>query len=287
MKTGAKWMSRRRITAVLIIISALIAVGAAMAFFESSMIFYPVRHPVEWMEPSVYGLKYEDAVYHIESGFDVHGWWFPKREQGAVIVFFHGNAGHIAHRLDFAGMMLNLDASVQGLLMMDYPGYGKSGGRPNEKVCYETGRGACQYLKEQKKVKSQEIVFFGRSLGAAVALETSLHVKGGALVMESAFLSTMKMASEIFPIIPGISRLIRQKFDNERKIDQIDVPLLIIHGNKDEIVPVEHGKKLFSLAPEPKTYYEIERAGHNDTYLVGGAEYWKAWKDFLQDFKGG
>ena len=123
-------------------------------------------------------------------------------------------------------------------------------------------------------------MIFGESLGAAVALQLALEVKARGLVLESPFASIPEMARAVYPFLP-LWPFVRTRYDNLRKAPGLRLPLLVLHGDRDEVVPFAQGRRVFEAAPEPKSFHAIAGAGHNDTYLVGGEAYWRALVGFL------
>ena len=169
-----------------------------------------------------------------------------------------------------------------GIFIFDYRGYGLSEGKPNEKGLYSDMEGA--YLWLANRIPENRIVLFGRSLGAAVATKLSIEKPSSqSLILESPFENTIEMGKRIFPFLP-LRWLIKQKYDTKAIIHSVKIPLLILHGNKDTVVPFQQGRNLFNLASEPKQFFEIKGAGHNDTYSIGETFYWETWKKFLQKY---
>ncbi|HJO39064.1 MAG: alpha/beta hydrolase [Vicinamibacterales bacterium] len=254
----------------------LLLVGGLM-LFERHLIYFPIG-PLA-AEPRDYGLDAEELRLRASDGVELHGWHF--RENGdRVLVWFHGNAGNISHRLDNAQRLVRrfgLD-----IILVDYRGYGLSDGTPDEAGLYLDGLAMYQAALDAGFASGQ-VVVFGRSIGAAVALDVAVKRPVGALVLESPFLSLPELARRHYPFVPAA--LVRTQFDSRRKIARVSAPMLVLHGDRDDIVPIAHGRTLFDLAPEPKRFHTIHGAGHNDTYDVGGDDYWEAWRVFLEGLK--
>jgi fermentation-respiration switch protein FrsA (DUF1100 family) len=262
----------------------LILITAAGCYFffpqiESFFIFYPQRHLDQ--VPSDVGLKADEVFFQTSDRTKLHGWYFDHEQKGPVLLFCHGNAGNISHRL--GNIKLLLDAGLR-VFIFDYRGYGKSGGKPSERGLYRDGLAAYDFLVHQKRIPRNRIVPFGRSLGAAVAVEIALRREVRSLIIESAFTSTKEMAKSIWLFWP-ISFLVPPHYDNLSKIPQISVPVLIIHGQQDGIVPFPMGKRLHAAAPMPKHFLPLKGAGHNDTYIIGGSRYFQSLAGFAK--KGG
>ncbi|TET92887.1 MAG: alpha/beta hydrolase [Desulfobacteraceae bacterium] len=270
-------MSNSGISLVLVI---LLAVGCFCFFYpqvENFFIFYPQASfdavPSDWR------LSCEDVYFDTEDKKKLHGWYFPLKGNAPLLLFCHGNAGNISHRLE--NVKLLLDQQLQ-VFIFDYRGYGKSGGKPSEKGLYLDGLAAYDFIVNRKGISPHKIVPFGRSLGASVAIEIFLRREVKSLILESAFTSTKGMAKTLFPFML-FSPLLPAHYNNLKKITRVNVPKLIIHGEDDEIVPFSMGQKLYQTAKAPKYFCPIKGAGHNDTYVVGGNEYFETLATFVRD----
>jgi fermentation-respiration switch protein FrsA (DUF1100 family) len=249
--------------------------GGLLLLFEKRFIYFPTRdHEVT---PSALGLPHEDAWLVAEDGVRIHGWYLPVRDARWVTLVSHGNAGNISHRLDRA---LLLQGRVRSsVFLYDYRGYGASEGSPDEAGTYRDARAGYRYLVEQKHVRPDGLVLFGESLGSAVALELALERPAAALVLEAPFTSVPDVARTT--LLAPLAPFIRTRYDSLSRIPRLRMPLLVMQGDRDEVIPPALGRRLFDAAPAPKRYYAIPGAGHNDTYVVGGHGYWKALSDFL------
>jgi fermentation-respiration switch protein FrsA (DUF1100 family) len=249
--------------------------GGLLLIFEKSLIYFPLRgHDAT---PGALGLPHEELALRAEDGVGVHGWFLPVKGSRRVVLVSHGNAGNVSHRLDRARLIqLRLAADV---LLFDYRGYGRSEGSPDEAGTYRDARAAYRWLREQGH-GPERIVLFGESLGSAVALDLALDAEARALVLESPFTSIPDMARAVYWFVP-VWPLVRTRYDNLAKVPRLHMPLLVLHGERDEIVPFAQGRRLFEAAPEPKRFYAIPGAGHNDTYVTGGEPYWRTLREFL------
>jgi fermentation-respiration switch protein FrsA (DUF1100 family) len=251
-----------------------VALVVGLLAIESRLIYYPIREHAA--SPADYGLRAEDLRVRAEDGVNLHAWWIHGAGK-RVLLFFHGNAGNISHRLDrarFLAERLGLD-----VLLLDYRGYGRSEGKPSEAGLYRDARAAYAAAIE-RGFQADRILFFGESLGCAVAVQLALEKPAAGLVLETPFLSVPALARRYYPFVPRF--LIRTRFDTESKIARVTAPKLIVQAERDEIVPAHHARRLFELAAPPKSMYVIPGAGHNDTYVVGGERYWNAWEKFLR-----
>jgi len=255
-------------------------------FFGLSALFYPqienffIFYPEAEFEtlPQDWGLSCEEIFFESEGGTKLHGWLFPLEPDAPVILFCHGNAGNISHRLENVKFLLDQGLSV---FIFDYRGYGKSSGRPSEAGIYGDGLAAYDFLVGSKLIQPSKIIPFGRSLGSSVAIEIALKREVKALIIESAFTSTRDMAGSLF-LFRAISFILPAHYDNLGKIAGVSVPKLVIHGDHDEIVPFSMGQRLYQAAQSPKRFFPVTGSGHNDTYLVGGKRYLKALAAFAK-----
>lgn len=258
---------------------AVLVLILAVRLYEPSMIYYPIKYPEGYWNPAAYGLSVEDAWMRTEDGIKIHGWFAKTRGASWTLLWAHGNAGNISHRLDMLSeLVANVPANV---LAFDYRGYGRSEGRPSEEGVYEDARAAYDYLVKKADIDPARIVCFGQSLGGAVVIDLAAHRAIAGIIAEATFSSASDMARRMLPI-PGIGWIVRSRFDSTAKIRELRIPILFMHGNADEVVPFELGRRLFEAANEPKVFWEIPGATHNDTSVVGGQEYYRRITEFLE-----
>jgi hypothetical protein len=265
------------VSTLLTIAAAVVAVTALMLVFERHLIYFPFR-TLE-LDPGSLGLRYEEARLVAEDGVALHAWLLPLDGAQRTILVCNGNAGNMSYRLDRAQeMQRRLGVSV---LLFDYRGYGLSEGSPDEQGTYRDARAAYRYAVETHGVAPGDLVLFGESLGAAVAVQVALEKPAGALILESPFTSIPDMARAAYPFLPPVGPLIRTRYETILKVPKLGLPLLVLHGERDSIVPIAQGRRVFEAAPGPKRFFAIPGAGHNDTYLAGGDAYWDALGEFL------
>jgi hypothetical protein len=244
---------------------------------EDRFIYFPTMLPAGWTAvgsgslPAT--LSAEECFFPTADGLRLHGLYC--REAGAldgparnVLLWFHGNAGSVADRLDMAGDLRTLPAD---LFLIDYRGYGLSEGKPSEEGLYRDALAAWRYLTAERKIPSSRIVLFGKSLGGAVAIDLATRVHPAGLIVQSSFTSVPDMAAIAMPFVPRF--LVRTKMDSLSKVRTIACPKLFIHGPQDEVIPFAMGRRLFEAAAAPKGFYEVAGSGHNETWLVGGTGY--------------
>jgi fermentation-respiration switch protein FrsA (DUF1100 family) len=243
-----------------------------------NFIFYPDDFFIG--DPGDYGMPFEEVYFPTADGLTLHGWFIPG-EKPLTWLWFHGNAGNISYRLD--NIRLLHHKLALNIFIFGYRGYGLSQGKPTEEGTYIDAEAALSYLHSRRDVDPRKIIFFGRSLGSAIAVDLATKHKCLGLILESPPTSLVGMMSRLFP---SLSRdRLPIKYDSVSKINRINVPLLVLHGNHDEVVPYQLGKELFEAANEPKQFYTIENAGHNDTYIVGGEGYFAALGKFIQSLE--
>jgi hypothetical protein len=245
---------------------------------ERTFIFFPTRE-VAYTPESV-GLTYEDVYFYTGGGQQLNGWFVPGTGCSDLTwLWFHGNGGNIGHRVEEIGQIQQ--RLGVNLFIFDYQGYGKSEGRPSEQATYVDARAALRYLYSRSDVDRKQIVYFGRSLGAAVSVELAVEHPPMGIVLVAPFASLGEMAKAAYSWIPFASWLARNRYNSLARINQVAVPSIIIHGEQDEIVPVSQGQKLYRAANQPKRFLALPAAGHNDTYTAGGGLYWEGLTEFL------
>jgi fermentation-respiration switch protein FrsA (DUF1100 family) len=276
-----------RYATTVLVVFATIAVLTML--LERSLIYFPTRYPDGFWDAEAVargsGCVIEDCYFEADDGIKLHGWWCRKAgstndnpsESNTVLLWFHGNAGNLSHRAQ--GLLQFAQLLPAEVLIFDYRGYGRSEGKPSEKGLYRDARAAWRFLQVERSIAPERIVLFGRSLGAGVAVDLATHVAPAGLVVESGFSSIPAMARHHYPFIPRF--LVRSRMDSLTKIRTISCPKLFVHSRADEVAPFELGYALFEAAPEPKMFYEVEGAGHNETSLVGGRAYFATLAEFI------
>ena len=257
-----------------------VVIGATLflVIFEKHFIYYPAA-AVD-LTPKALGQPFDEVVIDVEPGVKIHGWFIKAATESSVatILFSHGNAGNIADRIDRVQSLRSLGVDF---LLYDYRGYGKSTGDTDEEGTYRDGRAAYDYLVKSRQIDPGHIVLMGESLGCAVSIQLALERKAAGLVIEAPFASIAHMANAVYPFLP-LGSFIRTRYENVKKIPQLKMPLLVVQGTKDEVIPVAQGRMVFDAAPEPKRYLAIEGAHHNDVYLIGGEGYRRALGEFIR-----
>jgi fermentation-respiration switch protein FrsA (DUF1100 family) len=238
-----------------------------------------VFHPEAWSDQDWKlrsGLPLEDVWFSSADGTKLFGWYVEAAADRPVILWCHGNAGNIIHRLDNLGRLFMASFSV---FLFDYRGYGRSEGRPSEKGLYLDAAGAYDYLTRTRMIRPERLIVFGRSLGAAVAGDLASHKPAAGLVLESSFPSIESVAKIHYGGLP-LHWLLGAEFRLIDRLHDLSLPKLIIHGDQDDIIPLSLGRQVFDAAPSPKTFHVVAGAGHNNTYLVGGRVYFNRFEQF-------
>ena len=244
------------------------AVLLLLFLFQSRLIYFPnlsSRHV--GATPDMVGLAYEPVKIVTDDGVELDGWFLPAENSRGVLLFFHGNAGNISHRLDSLRIINGLGLST---LIFDYRGYGRSQGKVSEDGTYRDAEAVWRYLIEQN-IPAEKIVVFGRSLGAAIAAYLASRHTPGALIIETGFVSVPDLAAKLYPWLPA-RWLARFGYNTGVYLGAAFCPVLLVHSRDDEIIPFTQGRKLFEIANEPKRFLQI-RGGHNDGFLVSGRAY--------------
>lgn len=243
-------------------------VVAAMAeeLFEK-FLYYPEVIPHEMPPPPWTPAGFEEVWMTASDGVEIHGLWWGEPEGGPAILFLHGNAQEV---YSWSLVREDLPATCR-LLLIDYRGYGKSGGSPSESGLYLDGQSALDWLGS-KGVGPGEIVVFGKSLGGGVACQIAGGKQLLGLVLESTFTSLSSVARNLFPFAAGYDPGARV-YDSISRLGEIRCPVLVIHGDRDMLIPFDEGMRMYEAAPEPRELYVVEGAGHNDVSIVAGAEY--------------
>lgn len=261
-ETRFKSSEMRMTGSVLIAVAASYALLCAALFvFQSRLVYFPYAELAA--TPKAAGLAYEDLTITTEDSQKLHGWFVPAERSSAVVLFLHGNAGNVSHRLDWIALFHEIGIST---LIIDYRGYGKSSGTPSEEGTYRDAEAAWRYLVTQREIAPQEIAIFGESLGGAVAAKLAARETPQALIIVAAFTSLPDLASQLYSYVPA-RLLTRFKYDTREHVKRARCPVLVIHSASDEIVPFAHGRALYEAANVPKQFLEI-RGGHNDGFIA-------------------
>lgn len=248
--------------------------------FQPRMLYLP-HVPGRGLDvsPENIGLRYEDIALQAADGVRLHGWFVPAAGEGSrVVLFFHGNAGNISHRLDSIRQFHGLG---HGVLIIDYRGYGRSEGKTSEVGTYRDAQAAWRYLTELRGFSPNQIVVFGRSLGGAIAAWLAAEQRPGGLIIESTFTSIPDIGRELYPFLP-VRWLSRFQYATKTYVQSVQCPVLVVHSRDDEIIPFRHAEQILEMAHEPRTLLPMH-GPHNGAHILSEHSY----IDGLSRFLGG
>ncbi len=256
---------------------AYLGIGLLLFLAQGRLVHLP-EVPGRELEatPGDRGWTYREL--HIPSTDDVtlHGWWIAAEDPRATVVFFHGNAGNISHRLDTIDILRDLGLDV---VIFDYRGYGRSDGRAHERGLHDDARAVARWVQDEAEVPANKLIFHGRSLGGALAASAAREVQPAALILESTFTSARDVARDLYPIYPA-RLLTRLEYATADYLAEARVPALVVHSPDDEIVPFHHAESLVENAPADAELLRI-RGDHNTGFRVSGEVYTDGLERFL------
>ena len=234
--------------------------------------------------PAEYGFKFEDVTFASEDGVKLHGWFMKARGEGTpkgTVVFSHGNAGAVGHHIGFVSWMMKAGYQV---LLYDYRGFGKSEGKLDREGMLKDVRGAFAYIKTRKDVDQKKLISFGHSLGGAksIAALGQKSVEGLRAVISLAGFASYKDMARFIGGEVGAD-LVSDDHSARDFVEKLSpVPLMIVHGESDNVVPIGQGEILFKKAKGPKAFFKVENGGHNNALAMNDGAYQKkvlAWLD--------
>jgi len=267
---------RRRILRLAVIaFSIYVSLVTLISLFQRHLIYYPSRE-YEGL-PTDVGHEFEEVAIRAADGVKLAGWYVPCPDDKATVLFFHGNAGNISHRLHKIDLLHRLGFSV---FIIDYRGFGKSEGRPSEQGLYRDADAAWEYLTNTRGIPAERIVVMGKSLGGAVAIDLAGRRTPGALVVESTFTTLLDVARIHFRFLP-VKLILRDRFESIHKIGAVRCPLLILHGTEDRLIPIDLAKSLFQAAPEPKRFITTP-GDHNESGFSYNLDYATMMAQFVE-----
>lgn len=249
-----------------------------LRWFEHRNVFQPTA--TLWAGPDRLGRPFEEVWLETSDGPRLNAWFFlaatnsPRRD--LVVLHCHGNGGNLSHRLEVFAALLETGVNLLGF---DYRGYGRSPGRPSEAGTYLDAQAAYAWLRE-RGFAATNIIALGESLGGGVASELAVRETLRALILQSTFTSIPDIGSEIFPWLP-VRTLGTIRYDTRAKLSGLRLPVLVLHGRADTVVPFPHGQRLWAAANEPKRFHELA-GDHNDFIEVGRAEFIAGIERFLR-----
>jgi fermentation-respiration switch protein FrsA (DUF1100 family) len=264
-------------SALQIALLAYLGLAALIYFRQSSLVFLPEVDRTSRASPADIGLEFIALKLPTTDGETLDGWYVQAGTTArGLVIFFHGNAGNIGHRLDYLRMFHDLGFAT---LIIDYRGYGLSSGTPSEGGTYIDAGAAWRHATQTLGFPAARIVLFGESLGGGVAAKLATDERPGALVLASTFTSVPDIGAELYPWLP-IRLLSRIRYETLARLQQVACPLLVIHSRNDDVIPFPHGRRLYDAARQPKQLLEVD-GGHNEGFVFGRQEWIRELNAFL------
>ena len=274
---------------LLVVVAVLAAALGLLWLFQRRLLYFPSPGPVPPAASVLPGA--EDVTFETADGLRLAGWFVPAppggpadrvgRARPAVLVC-NGNGGDRSMRAPLAAALSRMGLAV---LLFDYRGYGGNPGHPTEGGLAADARAALGYLAGRPEVDPERVIYFGESLGAAVALRLATERPPAALVLRSPFASLAEVGRRHYPVLP-VSLLLRDRYDSAALAGRLDAPLLVVAGGRDQIVPASHSRRLFDAAPQPKRLVVLDGADHNDDELLAGPRLLAELRTFLDGVGG-
>jgi uncharacterized protein len=271
-------MRRRLLSLLKLILIAYVLLLVLLRVFESHLLFFPNipdRLAGDW---NPRGLSVQSVWLTSSDGTKLNAWWIPNDKAQHTFLAFHGNAGNIADRASVFEFLWDAPANV---LAVEYRGYGRSEGKPSEAGFYRDADVAFKYLVNTKGTDPRSIISFGQSLGTTVASHLAAQDHVGGVVLEAPFPSASRAARRIFWFLPGISFLLYSQLDTEKRLQEINAPLLIVRCNQDPVIPSELGQEVFDAARLPKTFVNVNGYCHEEASMIAPVQYRAALQKFL------
>ena len=273
---------RTLISLLSIAVSIYVLLALVLYLFQNKMVFLanlPGRALTA--SPGDIGLEYEEVYLTTSDNERLHGWYVPATNSKGVLLFFHGNAGNISHRLDSIGISHQLGLDT---LIIDYRGYGQSTGKATEQGTYLDAQAAWNYLVDERGIPADQIIIFGRSLGGAVGAWLGAQHTPAAVIIESSFSSGVDMARRLYPFLPA--RLItRLRYPVAEYASRLDCPVLVVHSRDDEIIPFDMGQSIYAAVKQRKSFLEL-RGDHNNGIFISRQDYLRGLNGFIESVFG-
>jgi len=275
-----------RLTLLLLLVGGVYLV---MRNFEQQFVYAPSTFIKK--TPRQAKLPFDNIALATDDGVNIQGWFVPAHgpeeapatnSPPPTLLFFHGAVGNLSDYLEKIHLLHDMGVDV---FAIDYHGYGKSGGAPSESGLASDADASYFYLTEKRHVKPEQVYLYGEDLGAAVAIDLATKVSAAGVITEGATASVIEKIEEAWPLIPW-QFLLRNKFDSLAKIQDVHVPLLIIHSTEDEVAPFNDSRRLFALAHEPKELVEIH-GSHRDAFVHSFDLYYDKVSHFILDHPDG
>ena len=278
-----KAIDMRTLVSILTIAISIYVLLALMLYLFQGRMVYLSNLPDRALgaSPSDIGLDYEDVSLTTSDNEHIHGWYVPATNSRGILLFFHGNAGNISHRLDSIEIFHELDLDI---LIIDYRGYGQSTGKATEQGTYLDAQAAWDYLINSRRIPADQIIVFGRSLGGAVGAWLGVQHTPAAVIIESSFSSGVDMARRLYPFLP-VRLITRLQYPVAHYAAQLNCPVLVVHSRHDEIIPFTMGQAIYAAVKQQKKFLEL-RGDHNNGFLISQEDYIAGLKEFTQAILG-
>jgi len=265
-------------TALLVSVAALAAAFVGVRLFESGLAFFPLRGEDE--TPAAFGVPFEAAVLTTSDGERVHAWWMPHEPARATVLYLHGNGGHLSM---WAPVLTGIWRQGYAVFAVDYRGYGRSTGRPSEAGLYRDVAAAVAAVHARGDRGGAPLVYWGRSLGAVMAARAARDRAPDGLILEAGFPS-LRAVLEGSPFWL-LSWLSSYRFPASEWLADVTVPTLVIHGERDSVIPFRLGQRLFESVRGPRRFVAISGGDHNDPEPADPGRYWTAVREFTDGLR--
>jgi hypothetical protein len=246
--------------------SVYAAVVGGLFLGQRRLLYHPNRTRPRLADLTALGVR--EVALPTKDRLTLASWYLPPPETQPVIAYFHGNGGHIGYR---AERLRRFAAAGCGVLLAEYRGYGGNRGQPAETGLYADGEAALDFLAGAG-IDAGRIVLWGESLGSGVAVYLAARRRVAALVLEAPFTSVAAAARHHYRFVPAAALLVRDRFDSLSRIGRVTAPLLVLHGERDRIVPASHGRALLAAATAPKEGWFCPAGGHKDLIQFGALD---------------
>ncbi|SNX60331.1 hypothetical protein SAMN06296273_1793 [Nitrosomonas ureae] len=267
---------RMLLNLLILLFVAYLAMVLLVYLIQSRLVYFPDKQLSN--TPAMFGVDYSSVSIATADGETLHGWWVPVPDATGTVLFFHGNAGNISHRINYLTMFKQLGYNT---LLFDYRGYGESSGTPSESGTYLDAQAAWQHLIVTQKIVPEQIVLFGESLGGPIAAWLAAREKPGLLVLASTFTAVSDLATQIYPFLP-VRWINRFEYNTLESLQSVTCPVFIAHSPQDEIVPFQHGQRLFQTVSRPKQFLTLQ-GGHNNGFIFMQPAWQKALGTFMDE----
>jgi hypothetical protein len=273
-----------KVKGVVTILLLAVVAGLAMAtlgirLIENRLVYFPPRYPQGFPAAQTYAGDADEVWLTTQDGVRINAFYHSNPASQRALLWFHGNAENIGYGLEHLRALATLGVNI---LAVDYRGYGKSEGSPTEAGVYRDADAAYDYLRQQRQIRPENIIVYGHSLGGAVAINLASRRPCGGLIVQSSFTSARAMA-RLMLSLPLFEYVVKSRFDSLERVRDVHAPVLIVHGTRDEVIPYVMGEQLFRAAPQPKQFYRVEGAGHNNLMEVGGEAYLACLRHFVAE----